>query len=60
MAVNLNTCELKTWGGAPGALDVVTDAVAVGSLLVAVGSRTDNDTTSTRDLGPVSLGHACL
>ena len=47
VAVNLNTCELKTWGGAPGALDEVTDAVVLGSLMVAVGSRADDDTTST-------------
>lgn len=56
VAVNLNTCELKTWGGAPGALDEVTDAVVVGSLMVAVGSRTDDDTTSTAIWGLYPLG----
>ena len=46
-AVNLATGDTQTWGGAPGALDEVTDATVVGSLLVAVGSRTEDDTTAT-------------
>lgn len=56
VAVNLDSGELKTWGGAPGALDEVTDATVVGSLLVAVGSRTVNDTTATAIWGIYPFG----
>ena len=55
-AVNLATAEVRTWGGAPGALDEINDATVSGSVLVAVGSRTVGDTTSTAIWGVYPLG----
>ena len=59
-AVNLATGDTQTWGGAPGALDEVTDATVVGSLLVAVGSRTEDDTTATAIWGVYPLGQTAF
>lgn len=55
-AVNVATGDTKTWGGEPGTLDVVTDAVVANNLLVAVGSRTQDDTTRTAVWGVYPLG----
>ena len=56
MAVHRNTGDIKAWGGMPGTSDEVTDAIVAGSLLIAAGSRTENDTTRTAIWGLYPLG----
>lgn len=55
-AVQAETGVTKTWGGEPGFLDEVTDAVVANNVLVAVGSRTQDDTTRTAIWGVYPLG----
>ena len=55
-AVNVVTGNVKTWGGLPGTLDVVTDAAVANNLLVVVGSRTQDDTTRTAIWGVYPFG----
>ena len=55
-AVHMTTGDTKTWGGSPGTLDVVTDAAVANNLLVAVGSRTQDDTTRTAIWGVYPFG----
>lgn len=56
IAINIDSGEERPWGGMPGTYDKINDAMVVNGVLVAVGSRTQGDSTSTAIWGMYPLG----